>query len=1396
MISVLRVLKAMCVLACLFVLGADFAHAQPGAPVFTLFQGLVQKSGTVTSGAGLVVDPSGNIYVADQGSNAIVKISAQGVQTTLAITGLGTALSSPGAVALDGSGNLYIADTGNSRIVMVTPSLVGTVVAMGSVTLSHPSGVVVDNSGNLFISNSTNNRIVEIPSGGAATFLTLTGLGTTLSAPLGLATDLTGNLYIADSLNSRIVKVAAGTSTATVVTGLILFHPASVAVDATGNLFVASYANNTIAELDTLGSYQALTTPSTTLNNPNGVALDVFGRIYISDSGDGAVYTVSPQLVPAITSGSEGYSLNKTAVGFGHSNVTTGSTTTLTLPYDLAATVVNSVSILTSGTASTDFTVGSTNTCTGASITACSVSVNFRPTAPGLRTGAIVFFNSSGAPIISVPLFGFGDAPMAAVGGTNVASVVSTGGVATANPRQIALDGAGNMYVANYSGSPEVIKIPAGGGTAATITTPGVTLGTEIAGIAVDGAGNVYISDYLNNQIVVVTPAGTASVMTINGLSPLLSGPKSLAIDGAGNLYIAASQNSGIIEVSNIVVSGSTSAGLGRFVAYPGVTFTPGQITGISVSPSGTIYIAAGPANSSKVVQITAAGVVSTVTTTGFTTSVPLAVYVDGMGNLYIVDSLNDRVLRVTSSGVASAFSLSGVSSLTTLANGYGITADAYGNLYIPDFTNSRIVSVPTSSGTLSFAGTNIGSTSTDSPQTATITNLGNQSLVVAALGGNGTNFTFNTSDTSLCTLVASVATGQTCDISVKFTPQAAGSLSSNIAVSDNYINLLGSQQSVYVSGTGIQTADTTGTAVAILPTSIVNGQTATITATVTDTQAGKTATIPTGSVTFTDTVSSTTISLNGGTAVTLSGTGTASITGVQLSGIGTHTIAANYGGVTNTFQTSSGNTTAPVTLTPVTLTSPATQPLVVNYQQASLFTEFVSGPYTTLPVPSGSLSYTILNSSSTSVASGTKTLTTGSTNSSADIPIVGTLSPGNYTIQITYSGDANYQASVIPTVVTLTITQVTPTLAWVPSPSSLTYGANLTGVLDATATYNSTTVAGTFTYTATPAGGSPAAVTNASVLSAGTYSLATFFTPTDTVTYSTVSKTISYTVNKLTPTIALTSSVNPLPLGNSTTFTATVTSTVGTPTGTVSFYSGTTLLGTVTLSSGVAAFATSSLASGADAITAVYSGSANFLTVTSAVLTENVSFDFTVVSSGGTAGAPPTATVLPGGTGNYTLTITPISGTVFPLPTTLTITGLPTGATVTVAPTVWVLGATNTWTLPANTPITPLTISITTAAITAMNEHHTPLDRKLPLLALGVLLLPFSSRMRRAARRAGRTISVLLVLVAGLAAVAGLTGCGATNGFFGQGPQTYTVTETVTTGTVSHSSTVTLTIQ
>ena len=212
--------------------------------------------------------------------------------------------------------------------------------------------------------------------------------------------------------------------------------------------------------------------------------------------------------------------------------------------------------------ANLDFTSGPDTTCnssTGSS-TFCFVEINFLPTAPGLRKGAVVLLDTSLNPLLTIPLYGFSDAPLAALA-PNVGSVLSTGGLVTSNPYQIALDGAGNFYVGDYTGK-NVTKVPAGGGSAAVVNlgTPGGTALQNITGVAVDGAGNLFIGDHQNSRILVMTPEGVVSVLTINGLSPSLGFPTALNFDAAGNLYIADFTNGRIVEISTLVVAGSPPA--------------------------------------------------------------------------------------------------------------------------------------------------------------------------------------------------------------------------------------------------------------------------------------------------------------------------------------------------------------------------------------------------------------------------------------------------------------------------------------------------------------------------------------------------------------------------------------------------------------------------------------------------------------------------------------------------------------------------------------------------------------------------------------------------------------------------------------------------------------------
>jgi hypothetical protein len=355
----------------------------------------------------------------------------------------------------------------------------------------------------------------------------------------------------------------------------------------------------------------------------------------------------------------------------------------------------------------------------------------------------------------------------------------------------------------------------------------------------------------------------------------------------------------------------------------------------------------------------------------------------------------------------------------------------------------------------------------------------------------------------------------------------------------------------------------------------------------------------------------------------------------------------------------------------------------------------------------------------------------------------------------------------------------VVPTINWT-QPATITYGATLSGVLNASAVNGSTPVDGSFAYTATPPGGSASAVTGATVLGAGSYTLAAAFTPTDTTDYTSASGSVSLTVAKAAPTNTLVPSVSEVLAKTAVTFTATVASPAGTPSGSVSFYDGTTLLGSaVTLAQGVAAYTTSSLADGTRSITAAYGGDSNFSVLTSSVVTETVD-DFT---AGVATGSSSAQTVSPGGTATYALNVAPSTSSTFLSTVTLAVSGAPVGATATFTPP----------SLAAGAGATNISLKIQVPGQTASLPVH-----RSGLLALGllpfmlVMLLPFKGKIREAAGKCGRSACVLLLILAGTL-LAGLPGCG---GGSSAAQKVYTMTVTATSGTLSHSTTLTLTVQ
>lgn len=955
-------------------------------PTTLRFNGVVSTLGTGTLGtspSGLVVDLSGNVYVADTTNNGIVKVTPSGTAAALSVSGL--TLSAPSGLTVDSSGNLYIADAGNSRVVEVTPAGSFSVISTTGYTLSSPLGVAVDTSGNIFISDTGNNRVLKVDSGGTASLVSPAGF--TFSSPRGVAVDTYGNLYVADYGNSRVVRVTTGGtgSTVTSTPALSLSGPSGVFVGRNGNIYIVDQTNNKVAIVDPAGVKTSLLNDTPSFTQPTSIAVSPAGIIYVVDSG-------------GASSSGRVQTFQTPSVGFGR--IQLGSSASMNLPFTVgAASTLTSVAIYTGGVQNLDFVIASGSTCVASTTnTDCVVQVTFSPTAAGLRAGALVVVADSGS--LTVPLYGTADAPMAAMS-PGVASVVSNSGtpISISGAFNTALDGAGNIYVTSYTGS-TITKIPAGGGSGSAISTGAYTLSSP-TGLAVDAMGNLFIADYGHNRILEVTPDGTTSVLSINGVAATTVGgvtavlhqPVALNFDGSGNLYITDYGSGRIIEVSpSSSGDGTVANGNGYVLATGSYSFGQVNITGSVVDPSGNLYIADRNASPPVILKVDPLGTVTPVSLGGVSTlSSPYGVTTDSSGNLYIMDSGHQRIVQVTSTGAASVMSFSGA---TLNINIFGITADPNGNMVVADFASNRLVRVDVGRSALAFPTTTVGSSS--SAKTTTITDLGSQPLVFSADPTYTGNFAQDASASNLCTASTTLAVGASCNVSMVFTPHTAGSLSANVTVTHNMLNVADSTQQIAVSGTGLSSADTTAVVVAANPTTVSIGQPLTITATVSDTTAGHSSTVPTGNVTFIDTVGSTAVSLNGGTAVALSG-GAATLTGVTLSGAGTHTITATYAGVLGSFQASSNSTTVEVSAgldTPSVVVTSSANPAMAS--SAVTFTATVSGSGET---PTGTVTFrdgsTQLGSGT--LASGAATYTTSS------------LAGGVHSITAVYSGDSSY---------------------------------------------------------------------------------------------------------------------------------------------------------------------------------------------------------------------------------------------------------------------------------------------------------------------------------------------------------------------------------------------------
>ena len=280
----------------------------------------------------------------------------------------------------------------------------------------------------------------------------------------------------------------------------------------------------------------------------------------------------------------------------------------------------------------------------------------------------------------------------------------------------------------------------------------------------------------------------------------------------------------------------------------------------------------------------------------------------------------------------------------------------------------------------------------------------------------------------------------------------------------------------------------------------------------------GTTVTYPTGTVTLTDALTSSTYT------GTLSGTSDTLAIPVTGLSVGTHTFSAKYTGDSNYTIPASLQSFGSyvVTVTAATTTS-TTSVLSLSAATAAYGTATATATVTgsATASPSGNVEFFVNGSLYGTVGVSSTSSTTATATLSINEPVSGTA----YTIYAVYMGDALNATSTTASK-TLTVTQATPTVTWTPAAQSLSYGAALSTLTAPTAAYGSTnlTNAGSFTYTATPTGGTATAVTGSTVLAGGTYTLTATFIPTDTTDYvSTATGSVSLTVSAVMPTVTWT---------------------------------------------------------------------------------------------------------------------------------------------------------------------------------------------------------------------------------------------------------------------------------
>jgi sugar lactone lactonase YvrE len=694
--------------------------------------------------------------------------------------------------------------------------------------LTNPISLAVDSTGTLFIGDYPSSGagvIYSLASGGTTPqLLSITGLSPQLT-PAALLRDSSTNLYIADNGNGKgsygglfIAPAAGGAAAQPVPTGSFIFNqPAGLAFDAAANLYVLTElgtgtsfnAGEQVVVIPSASPTTPYILPNTGMGNSSGIAFDQLGNLDVLSLASGSAIQLA--YVSPVNMGNVGVGLTGTAIPF---NIELNAPTKLAAP--------DPFRIVTQGDVSSELAQLAGGTCTSGKHTnlphggptispyfplTCTQSYEGAPTYPGIRSAVIQTRGSTPTTTLSsTPVYVTG------LGGVEVTYPlnVNTTAINLQEPEALAISGLDKeVYIADFEAGVVYSAAGLNGADLTPVSTGNIAIQAPSA-LALDGAGNLYIADFNLGEVVEV-PTTTGQAPSVFNTGGLLQHPIALAFDYRGNLYIGDAGSGG---------QGASSGNPGYVVKIP-VGGAPFKMTIPSVPIVFPQALATDPYSAAllvgdggdattgvgQVVLVSANGTSATVVSIDGVTN-PTGLVYDQAEDFYVLDGTANTVTVVppASSGVAAHLmdfvntTLAGASALANSAGGQGFVIASVGQ-----GTTNTLLHVNGNSSTLKF-----GSVVAKTPSqtlTATEYNIGNSVLTLKSpfYTANTPNAAFAILPSSICDGGTAINPSGSCTINVQFTPQFIGYTTQQISVDSNGYNsgvpVLGLQ------GTGINGA-------------------------------------------------------------------------------------------------------------------------------------------------------------------------------------------------------------------------------------------------------------------------------------------------------------------------------------------------------------------------------------------------------------------------------------------------------------------------------------------------------------------------------------------------------------------------------------------------------------